>query len=143
MADLILVDLLWEMPSVLLPESKVGEVEKLEGGMHNLQVSGDILQVCSSAGFRKERERNRERPNFPLSFSEGQPRSLQNKRRGWKYGLAWIMLRAACIITMEWMNMCRIIPHVLLQKGTESQLIVKLVPLSESILTHDRIRLSV
>lgn len=61
MADLILVDLLWEMPSVLLPESKVGEVEKLEGGMHNLQVSGDILQVCSSAGFRKERERERAR----------------------------------------------------------------------------------
>lgn len=53
MADLILVDLLWEMPSVLLPESEVGEVEKLEGGMHNLQVSGDVLQVCSSAGFGK------------------------------------------------------------------------------------------
>lgn len=56
MADLILVDLLWEMPSVLLPESEVGEVEKLEGGMHNLQVSGDVLQVCSSAGFGKKRE---------------------------------------------------------------------------------------
>lgn len=61
MADLILVDLLWEMPSVLLPVSEVGEVKELEGGMHNLQVSEDILQVCSSAGFGKERERDRER----------------------------------------------------------------------------------
>ncbi|KAK9954472.1 hypothetical protein ABG768_016534 [Culter alburnus] len=72
MADLILVDLLWEMPSVLLPKSKVGEVEKLEGGMHNLQVSGDVLQVCSSAGFRKERESATERdPIFPSPSVKG------------------------------------------------------------------------
>lgn len=61
MADLILVDLLEEMPSVLLPVSEVGEVKELEGGMHNLQVSGDILQVCSSAVFGKERESATER----------------------------------------------------------------------------------
>lgn len=51
--------------------------------------------MCSSAGFEKERERATERPNFTLSFSEGQPRNLQNKRRGWKYGLAQVMLRAS------------------------------------------------
>ncbi len=124
MADLILVDLRWEMPSVLLPESEVGEVEELEGGMHNLLVSGDILQVCSSAGFEKAREWQRETQFSPLLQWRAAKKSPE-QAQGVEIWIGSGNVESKPTLS-QWNGWtCRIIPSVLLQKGTQSQLIVK------------------